>query len=319
MKAAMHKFLRHFLPYLALMVVTGMPQHGFSNPAGTLSGQDSPQALFNQGNFMLENRDFSNAIATYRQIEEMGFFSGPLFHNLAVCYLFADSLGLASYYFHRSARFRETSEKSATALHHIDLIMKNRGTFLPYLPWYAFVDWFLFRANLYLWAIGALLLLYAGVLLLLTAWLMKPAAWISNTGSTFAGTGAVLLVLTLLLSTWSQHYRMAVITDPQVVLHPAPPMVKHDHFQSEENCSDSRLTASSLPSETAQVPPEAAQITLETAQVSPDTAFDRMDLAHEGQTATLRITRNTDHPGWIHIRLRNGISGWVHESSLRYL
>ncbi len=319
MKAAMHKFLRRFLPYLVLMAVTGMPQQGFSNPAGILSGQDSPQALFNQGNFMLENRDFSNAIATYRQIEEMGLLSGPLFHNLAVCYLFADSLGLASYYFHRSARFRETSEKSATALHHIDLIMKNRGTFLPYLPWYAFVDWFLFRANLYLWAIGALLLLYAGVLLLLTAWLMKPAAWISNTGSTFAGTGAALLVLTLLLSAWSQHYRMAVITDPQVVLHPTPPLLPHEHLQSEESRSDDRLNASGLSPEAAQIPPQTAQIPLEAVQVSPVTPFGRMDLAYEGQTATFRITRNTDHPGWIYIRLRNGISGWIHESSLRYL
>jgi len=243
--------------------------------------ETQPQSLFNRGNYLLEGDNYRDALDTFRRIEEQGYAAGPLYYNMALSYIHLDSLGRASYYFQKSAQFRETRQQAETGLEFIEIQQRNRGTFIPYLPWYRFIDWFLFDLNRGFGIFWSLLLLNAGILVLLTGWLYRPNRWLVVGGGSAAGAGLILLLSLTILHFWSSGYRQAVVVTSSVPVQSGPEHPPSSINNLEEN--------------------------------------DSGDLAYEAHTVTLHLHPSDRYDGWAYIRLRNGVTGWVPESAIRVL
>jgi tetratricopeptide (TPR) repeat protein len=237
--------------------------------------ESRPQALFNRGNYMMEEENFAEAIAIFRQIEENGHTSGPLFYNMGISYLYTDSLGLASYYFHRSKAFRESADRARDGVATVERLMRTRGTFIPQLPWYAFFDWFLFHMHHVAWIVWGLVLINLGVLILLAGWLYRPDRRIAIAGMALAAIGIVQVVVTISIFVWADGYGQGVVLENGIPIKPSPDLVVDE-------------------------------------DMSPD-------LAYEAYTVTLDKRLSRQHDGWVHIRLRNGVSGWIPDSAIRKL
>ncbi len=223
----------------------------------------------------MEEQDYAEAAAIFRQIEESGHASGPLFYNMGISYLYLDSLGLASFYFHKSKAFRESSERARDGVATVERIMRTRGTFIPQLPWYAFHDWFLFHMNHLAWIVWGLVLINLGVIVILAGWLWRPDRRIAIAGMAVAIFGIVQVVVTISIAVWAGGYRQGVVVENGIPVKPAPDLVVDQ-------------------------------------DLSPD-------LAYEAYTVTLDKRLSSQHDGWVHIRLRNGISGWIPDSAVRML
>ncbi|MGM0737655.1 MAG: hypothetical protein ACQETM_00610 [Bacteroidota bacterium] len=247
-------------------------ENGVLTPGG---GEMRPQALFNRGNYMMEEEDFARAVEIFGQIEADGHASGALFYNMGISYLYLDSLGQASYYFHKSTAYRESAKPGKEGIETVERLMRARGTLIPQLPWYAFVDWFLFDMPHLGWVAWSLVLLNAGVLVLLVGWRYRPNRRVALAGKAAAVAGVLLLSIGISVSVWAGGYLQAVITTGQVVIQPQP-----DYIVEED--------------------------------MAPD-------LAYEAYTVTLDQRQSRQHDGWVHIRLRNGVSGWIPESAVRIL
>ncbi len=237
--------------------------------------EERPQALFNRGNFMMEEQNYAEALDVFRQIEKQGHASGPLFYNMGISYLYLDSLGKASFYFHRSIPYRETTHLGQEGIAVVEQLMRTRGTFIPQLPWYAFFDWFFFYMNHLTWIIWGLVLLNAGVLVLVAGWLYRPDRRIAITGMTVAVAGIILVIAGVSISIWANGYRQGVVVVNTVPIQPQPDLIVDEDMAP--------------------------------------------DLAYEAYTVTLDQRKSIVHENWVHIRLRNGVSGWIPESTVRLL
>lgn len=181
-----------------------------------------PQTLFNRGNYLMEEQNYPEALEIFREIESHGYRSGPLFYNMGISYVYLDSLGKAAYYFCKSAQYRETGSLADAGLDYIEEQKRNLGTFIPYLSWYAFIDWFLFDMNHVKWIWSGIILLNIGILVLIAGWLIRPNRRIAGSGITLAVTGLLLIILTLSIYIRAGNYNRAVIVEPRVYLHPEP-------------------------------------------------------------------------------------------------
>lgn len=190
--------------------------------ATTAGSEPRPQMLFNKGIFLMEDGNYQQAIEIFRQIEQEGRVSGPLFYNTGISYLYLDSLGKASWYFHKSTRFRNTASSGAHAIEVVENQIRNRGTYIPRLPWYAFIDWLHFDLNHYSWIIRGLVLLNIGIILLLVGWLYFKDDRVALVGKVAAATAVVLILATSLLYIWSNNYQQGVIVGDAVPIQPVP-------------------------------------------------------------------------------------------------
>lgn len=236
-----------------------------------------PQVLFNRGNYLMEQQEYTRALEHFREIEDHGYESGPLFYNMGISYIYLDSLGKASWYFHRSADYRVTADPAGEGLSFIELTNRNRGFHIPQLTWYAFVDWMLFDMNHYSWIVWGLVLLNAGVLLLLAGWLFYPDRRLVLGGGTAASTGLILLLLSITIYIVAQGYRQAVVMETRTPLQHEP-------------------TAVTL--------------------AGPEPGEHTGDLAYEAYTVTLDVRKSKPHNDWVHVRLRNGARGWVPDTAV---
>ncbi len=237
--------------------------------------EERPQALFNRGNFMMEEQNYAEALEIFRHIESSGLVSGPLFYNMGISHLYLDSLGKASFYFHKSTAYRETADRGQEGIAAVERLMRTRGTFIPQLPWYAFFDWFFFYMNHLAWIVWGLFLLNAGVLVLVAGWLYRPDRRIAIAGMAVAVAGIILIIASVSISIWANGYRQGVVVANNVPIQPQPDLIV-----------DEDMTP---------------------------------DLAYEAYTVTLDQRKSNLHEDWVHIRLRNGVSGWIPESTVRLL
>ncbi len=185
-------------------------------------GEVQPQSLFNRGNYLMEEQDYTGALSHFHEIEEHGYRSGALFYNMGISYVYLDSLGQASYYFQRSAAYRNMGDRADAGLAYIEDRMRSSGTFIPYLSWFAFTDRLLFGMNHTMWIFTGIFLLNAGVLILITGWLFRPNRWIVRGGAATILTGLLLLIFAVSVYVWSQNYRQGVVVEPRVPLLPEP-------------------------------------------------------------------------------------------------
>ncbi len=277
-----------------------------------------PQALFNQGNFQMEEQNYQDALQVFHQIEDLGYSAGSLFYNMGISYTYLDSLGKANYYFHKSRDFRESRQQAERGIAFIESEKRNRGTYIPYLPWYRFIDWFLFEINRGFWIFWSLFLINAGVLILLGGWLIRRNRLLAFGGGVTASAGLILLIAILLIHIIAQRYSQAVIIESMVPIYHSEQAIQERTSGIATYQSDISRDRSSVMS---SINTELTYAAANPAPVETYLANDNgsADFAYEAYTVTLHAKRSNNISDWVYIRLRNGISGWVPENTVRIL
>lgn len=128
----------------------------------------SPQAMFDEANTHFENRDFDEAMKSYRTIIDSNHVSGALFLNMGITAIQMDSMGLGKYYFLKAQSFETTRQQAQNGLEYVNDQFSRQSAILPKLPWDRAIEWInkvpgssgLFLIGFCI-TMGALLLLYA--------------------------------------------------------------------------------------------------------------------------------------------------------------
>ncbi|MDG5767502.1 tetratricopeptide repeat protein [Balneolales bacterium ANBcel1] len=336
---------RYSLRLAAIVLLLGLLPAGSYALEASSDNSGNPQSLFNRGIFLMEEQNYPAALEVFREVESRGYAAGPLFFNMALSYSYLDSLGKASYYFQKSAQFRETRHRAESGMEFIETEMRNRGTFIPYLPWYAFIDWFLFGMNRGWWVFWSLFLINTGVMALLAGWLFFPTGgtaseqasgkmpfgtdttrrWLARAGGFAAITGCLLLLTTVSIHWAAQGYRQAVVVSDSVPLYqeprpgePAGHTVTYREERSRNGSNENRQPE--LAGESRGARTDTSANTLPEVSASSETGENEVvDLAYEAYTVTLHVRSGGRYDGWSYIRLRNGITGWVPDSALQIL
>lgn len=136
----------------------------------TSHAQQGAQATFDDANDYLDSGDYRQAISLYKDLELKNTVSGALFLNMGISYQRMDSLGVAKYYFMKSAKFEETEERAGQALEYIESQFSRQSATLPKLPWDVATEWM--KEN-----VGDKTLLFIGILLLNMGVLIFVAHW----------------------------------------------------------------------------------------------------------------------------------------------
>lgn len=132
--------------------------------------QQSPQAIFDEANTLLEEGDLNGAMSRYRSISATGQVSGALYLNMGITALRLDSMGIAKYYFLKAQGFETTSEQAVQALDYVNSQFSRQSAVLPKLPWDRAVEWInTVPGASGLFVIGFLLTL-SGLILLYGCW-----------------------------------------------------------------------------------------------------------------------------------------------------
>lgn len=174
--------------------------------------QGSPQALFDEANEALENNNYSDAIASYKNLEERNIVSGGLFLNMGIAYLRLDSLGYAKYYFMQARTFEETEVQAEGALEFVESRFSRQSAVLPKLPWDVAVEWLQDT-------IGATTLLGIAIILLNTGIIIFAAKWFFTgfsrmlhfSGLVLSGLAFLLILTSFYTSYVSDRYSTAVL------------------------------------------------------------------------------------------------------------
>jgi hypothetical protein len=103
--------------------------------------QNNAQLRFDEANTLLEEGNYPEALNLYRQIEQSGSASGALFLNMGIAATEIDSMGLAKYYFLKSAEFPTSKDRALDALEYVNSQFSRQSATLPKLPWDKAVDW----------------------------------------------------------------------------------------------------------------------------------------------------------------------------------
>lgn len=185
--------------------------------------QQTPQANFDRANELLEDGDYAEAMALYRQIESSGQFSGPLFLNMGIISIQRDSLGLAKFYFLKAHHFPETRRKAETGLNYVNSRFSRQSAVLPKLPW----DRFFTRLQEspgagFLFYLGAILL-NIGVSALVYSWFAGQKQHLFKKGGIAVSTAAALIVLLSLYVRYLENrYSEAVMITAQASVTTTP-------------------------------------------------------------------------------------------------
>jgi len=183
----------------------------------TLLMAQSPQVRFDQANSWLEKGEFRDAMEVYRGIESDGYRSGALFLNMGIVATELDSMGLAKYYFERSAGFSETAERAENALEYVNAQFSRQSVILPKLPWDNAVEWLIHGP-------GATGVFFIGFILVLTAFILVMLNWYHiftlNRHDTVIATLIIISVSTVVLSFYTdyvdQRYKNGVVVDTEL-------------------------------------------------------------------------------------------------------
>jgi tetratricopeptide (TPR) repeat protein len=232
----------------------------------------TPQSLFNEGNYHLEQQRYQDAMNRYRQISAMGFGSGPLYLNMGISYTHMDSLGQAKYYFLKALEFRQSRDAATEGLRHVDLMLSQLRPNLPVLPVAAFYDRLYFEIGSIPFFITAILLFNLAALCLVISW-YRPR---------FAGwtrTIAVLLVIGSLAALGS-----GLFVDAQSSRYTRAVLVYNDSVVREQPFIDAPVVASAHVGYTFTVDRE-------TSVSNPDWYYVRLTNGLEGWIPRTGISR----------------------------
>ncbi|MFV1882879.1 MAG: hypothetical protein ACMZ7B_00085 [Balneola sp.] len=182
-----------------------------------IQAQESAQLLFDQANTLLEDNEYSEAMKMYRSIEQAGSVSGALFLNMGITATQLDSMGLAKYYFLKSAKFELTTQSANEALEYVESQFSRQSATLPKLPWDRAVDWLKDGPGAALVFIIGFSFILIAVTLLLLKWVnIFVIPKFNATLSTFIISGVLIVLLSFYVDYIDQRYSEAVIITSEV-------------------------------------------------------------------------------------------------------
>lgn len=134
------------IPILLILILTVL----YGQPAtaqGTNENRPDPQMLFNEGNFYFQEHNYRLALDRYKQIEDMGLRSGPLFLNMGLSHKQLEEYGYALYYFNSAARFAEVRASAREGAEFISERLFQRYGQIPVLNTWSWRFYLLFNAG----------------------------------------------------------------------------------------------------------------------------------------------------------------------------
>ncbi|MEX0721083.1 MAG: hypothetical protein WD059_10475 [Balneolaceae bacterium] len=193
--------MKHLLILLILDVLCGSVVIAQSN-----------QAIFDEANTHFENGELSSAMSMYRILEQEEQVSGALFLNMGIVAVQLDSMGLAKYYFQKSAEFEETEDRAHIALEYVSSQFSRQSATLPKLPWDRAVEWMIGTPTAYGVFITGFIVVSIGLILLYFSWFYslqyKNTRWAI---SSLLATGSVILLLSFYVDYVDQRYDDGVL------------------------------------------------------------------------------------------------------------
>ena len=137
--------------------------------SGVFARQTS-QLLFDQANTSFEEGDYNAAMRQYKAVEQNNEASGALYLNMGITAIQLDSMGLAKYYFLKSAAFETTAEQAREALDYVNSQFSRQSASLPKLPWDKAVDFLKDQVGTSTVFITGFILILISVVLILLKW-----------------------------------------------------------------------------------------------------------------------------------------------------
>ncbi|MEX0609414.1 MAG: GW dipeptide domain-containing protein [Balneolaceae bacterium] len=180
--------------------------------SGNFVAAQSNQAIFDEANTYFESGELSQAMSMYRILEQEEQVSGALFLNMGIVAVQLDSMGLAKYYFLKSANFEETEERANLALLYVTSQFSRQSATLPKLPWDRAVQWMIEVPTAFGVFIAGFFFLIIGLTLLALKWLnyihLKKINWYLT--SIFVA-GSLIVLLSFYVDYVDQRYDEAVL------------------------------------------------------------------------------------------------------------
>lgn len=206
--------MKWWLIYIVLLILI-MPAAGFAN--------ESPQQQFNRAAYHISQEEYDEAFEVYREIEDSGYISGPLFLNMGITLVRLDSLGLAKYYFMKAGEFNESRSRAIEGLNYVDSEVDRRSGSIPVLFSNWWRDWLQFEIGIWNLLIGALILFNLGAVFLAAGWIRPGLSFVSK----IVGLPVVVIaVLIIGMSIWldwrSEYYERGVIVENEVTIKELP-------------------------------------------------------------------------------------------------
>ncbi|TVQ68313.1 MAG: SH3 domain-containing protein [Balneolaceae bacterium] len=181
------------------------------------------QSRFDEGNRLLEESLYEEAITLYKAIEEDGYRSGALWLNMGIAYTQLDSLGMAKFYLLKAADQRETEQLARQALEYVNERFPRRSAVLPALPWDRFFQYLSAQFGITAIVVATLVLFNLAAALLIAAWfridLRKPFRIASLS---LFGLSALLFLFSLIIYSQQNRYSAAILTDRQSEVYAEP-------------------------------------------------------------------------------------------------
>lgn len=171
----------------------------------------SPQELFNEGNRLLAETRYSEALQYYRQIEEAGFESGPLYLNMGIAASFQDSLGLAKFYYLKAAGFPGVERAAREGLDFVEDVLGRRGARLPQLAWTRLSTQLFFHVNYSIWLLIGVVLVNIGAVILVLKWI--KGLFVSRVGllaPVSLSLGGLIIILAIALQMNATRFDLGV-------------------------------------------------------------------------------------------------------------
>lgn len=181
------------------------------------------QSEFDRANNLFEEQNIEEALELYRSIEENQHLSGKLFYNMGLAAIHLDSLGLAKYYFMRSARFPEMRRDALDAVNYVNNQFNRRSAVLPKLPWERLFDWLSDTIGPIWMMASGLFLLNLGIAGILTSWFASRLNHLfRKTGNSLAGLGLILMCTSIYLQYLENRYDTGVMIHSETVVREQP-------------------------------------------------------------------------------------------------
>lgn len=185
--------------------------------------QESAQFLFDEANTLLENNEYTKAMNIYRTIEQGDEVSGALFLNMGIASTQLDSMGLAKFYFLKSAQFSSTNVAAIEALEYVESQFSRQSATLPKLPWDNAVDWLKTVPGIYgVFYLGFVFLLITMILIILKWFKIVTYKKIGSLIAYLAVTGILIVILAFYVDYVDQRYTEGVIVMNEVQVRTKP-------------------------------------------------------------------------------------------------
>lgn len=213
-------FIYRFLSFLSAGIILFLSSFAIQNATAAQLPDSladlSPQAIFDKANIQFELKKYDTAIKLYQAVETKHVASGPLYLNMAISYVNIDSMGLAKYYFLKSAQFPETQSQAQNGLSYVDNQLSHKSAVLPELPWDRAMNWIQNEFGIHTFMFWGLVFLNLGVIAFVGIWFLedyrKPLKYL---GIFLLTVGILTTVTAKLVDYHAQRYSRGIMITKQ--------------------------------------------------------------------------------------------------------